>query len=189
MPTTSEFFFFWDFFLQLDIFSSCFIYPSHEFCYKFSDQLLWLRDMTSWLVGAVKPFLSKSVYFSSFFRLQNSRFFLKTSKEIGKAWRKSLTRANRASLSLVPHLLFDCSHVLEYAKIRTVLQSNLSSTIKVKLVDKIKQSDNLSVILHVKHTELTIILVFSWFLILSKRYQDIKIVRYQNWVKVITFPT
>ena len=118
--------------MQLDIFSSCFIYPSHEFCYKFSDQLLWLRDMTSWLVGAVKSFLSKSVYFSSFFRLQNSRFFLKTSKEIGKAWRKSLTRANRASLSLVPHLLFDCSHVLEYAKIRTVLQSNLSSTIKVK---------------------------------------------------------
>ena len=112
-------------------------------------------------MGAVKPFLSKSVYFSSFFRLQNSRFFLKTSKEIGKAWRKSLTRANRASLSLVPHLLFDCSHVLEYAKIRTVLQSNLSSTIKVKLVDKIKQSDILSVILHVKHTELTIISVFS----------------------------
>ena len=112
-------------------------------------------------MGAVKPFLSKSVYFSSFFRLQNSRFFLKTSKEIGKAWRKSLTRANRASLSLVPHLLFDCSHVLEYAKIRTVLQSNLSSTIKVKLVDKIKQSDNLSVILHVKHKILTIILVFS----------------------------
>ena len=112
-------------------------------------------------MGAVKPFLSKSVYFSSFFRLQNSRFFLKTSKEIGKAWRKSLTRANRASLSLVPHLLFDCSHVLEYAKIRTVLQSNLSSTIKVKLVDKIKQSDNLSVILHVKHKKLTIILVFS----------------------------
>ena len=36
--------------------------------------------------------------------------FLKISKEIGKAWRKSLTRAKRASL-------------LEYAKIRTVLQS------------------------------------------------------------------
>ena len=31
-------------------------------------------------------------------RLQNSRFFLKISKEIGKAWRKSLTRAKRASL-------------------------------------------------------------------------------------------
>ena len=30
--------------------------------------------------------------------MQNSRFFLKPSKEIGKAWRKSLTPANRASL-------------------------------------------------------------------------------------------
>ena len=61
-------------------------------------------------------------------------FFLKISKEIGKAWRENLTRAKHASLtrlspvslsvfSLVPHLLFDCSRVLEYAKIRTVLQS------------------------------------------------------------------
>ena len=58
-------------------------------------------------------------------------FFLKISKEIGKGWRKSLTRAKRASLtrpgrvfSLIPDLLFDCSRVLEYAKIRTVLQSS-----------------------------------------------------------------
>ena len=36
------------------------------------------------------------------YRLQNSRFFfLKISKEIGKAWRKSLTRAKRASLTNV----------------------------------------------------------------------------------------
>ena len=49
-------------------------------------------------------------------------FFLKISKEIGKARRKSLTRAKRASPT--PDLLFDCSCVLEYAKIRTVLQSN-----------------------------------------------------------------
>ena len=68
-------------------------------------------------------------------RLQNSRvFFLKISKEIGKAWRKSLTRASltrqeRLSpvslsvFSLIPDLLFDCSRVLEYAKTRTVLQS------------------------------------------------------------------
>ena len=60
-------------------------------------------------------------------RLQNSRFFLKISKENGKAWRKSLTRAKGASLSpvslsvfsLIPDLLFDCSRVLaffEYAK-------------------------------------------------------------------------
>ena len=67
-------------------------------------------------------------------------FFLKISKEIGKAWRKSLNRAKRAShgrvrlspvslslFSLIPDLLFDCSRVLEYAKIRTVLQSNVKS--------------------------------------------------------------
>ena len=63
-------------------------------------------------------------------------FFLKISKEIGKAWRRSCAQEARepytpvASLpslafcfSLVPDLLFDCSRVLEYAKIRTVLQS------------------------------------------------------------------
>ena len=44
-------------------------------------------------------------------------FFLKISKEIGKVWCKSLT-----VFSLVPDLLFYCSHVLEYAKIWTVLQ-------------------------------------------------------------------
>ena len=49
-------------------------------------------------------------------------FFLKISKEIGKAWRMSFTRAKRV-FSLVQDLLFDCSRVLEYAKIRTVLQS------------------------------------------------------------------
>ena len=56
-------------------------------------------------------------------------FFLKISKEIGKVWRKSLTRAKRLSpvslsvFSFVADLSFDCSRVLEYAKIRTVLQS------------------------------------------------------------------
>ena len=50
------------------------------------------------------------------YRLQNSRvFFLKISKEIGKAWRKCLTRARRASFTfrLVPDLLFDFSRILE----------------------------------------------------------------------------
>ena len=68
---------------------------------------------------------------------KQSVFFLRTSKEIGKAWRKSLARAQQSaralharracearaslpSLSLcfqpVPDLLFDCSRVLEYAK-------------------------------------------------------------------------
>ena len=46
-------------------------------------------------------------------------FFLKISKEISKAWRKSLVR----------DLLFDYSRVLEYAKIRTVLQSKRLVTI------------------------------------------------------------
>ena len=66
-------------------------------------------------------------------------FFRKRSQEISKAWRKSLTRAKRVRrekkrlspvslsvFSLVPDLLFDCSRLLEYAKIRTVLQSSLS---------------------------------------------------------------
>ena len=55
-------------------------------------------------------------------------FFLKISREIGKAWRKSLTRAKRVSLTR-PDLLFDCSRVLEYAKIRTVLQSMLDDVL------------------------------------------------------------
>ena len=64
-------------------------------------------------------------------------FFLKISKEIGKAWRKSLTRAKRASHgrvrlekknSLIPDLLFDWSRVLEYAKIRTVCSLMLRVT-------------------------------------------------------------
>ena len=49
-------------------------------------------------------------------------FFLEISKEIGKALRKSRTRAKRANLVL--DLLFDSSRVLEHAKIRTVLQSS-----------------------------------------------------------------
>ena len=70
-------------------------------------------------------------------RLQNSRFFLKIGKEIGKAWRKSPTRAigreclspvSLSVFSLVPDLLFDYSRVLEYEKIRTVLQSTWSPT-------------------------------------------------------------
>ena len=48
---------------------------------------------------------------------------LQNSKEIGKAWRKSLTRANCASLTRP----FGCWRVLEYANIRTVLQSKATS--------------------------------------------------------------
>ena len=78
------------------------------------------------------------ISFRVYFRLQNSRFFfLKISKEIGKACRTPIGRVRwekktyfrvsaQVSLSvfsLVPDLLFDYSRVLEYAKIRTVLQS------------------------------------------------------------------
>ena len=62
-------------------------------------------------------------------------FFLKISKEVGKAWCKTLSREAREPrtpygrvrretvFSLVPDILFDCSRVLEYVKTRTVLQS------------------------------------------------------------------
>ena len=39
----------------------------------------------------------RSACYSVLSRLQSSGFFLKISKEIGKAWRKSLTRAKRTS--------------------------------------------------------------------------------------------
>ena len=45
-------------------------------------------------------------------------FFLKISKEIGKVFPPVLL----SIFSLVLDLLYDCSRVLEYAKIRTVLR-------------------------------------------------------------------
>ena len=87
-------------------------------------------------------FFLNGIFFSNFYA---SIWFVdyKISKEIGKAWRKSFTCSKRASgrvrqerkkkkglspvslsvFTLVPDLLFDCSKVLEYAKIRNVLQS------------------------------------------------------------------
>ena len=86
-------------------------------------------------------------------RLQNSRgFFLKISKQTVKCGVRVLrARSKRAShvhracearekkkrlspvslslFSLFPDLLFDCSSVLEYAEIRTVLQSKTKSTL------------------------------------------------------------
>ena len=61
---------------------------------------------------------------------QSGFFFLKISKEIGKAWCKRVLRARRACgasfffLIIFSDLLFDCSRVLEYAKIQTVLQTS-----------------------------------------------------------------
>ena len=57
-------------------------------------------------------------------RLQNSRFFfLKTSKEIGKAWRSVSPQSRSLFSASFQTFFFECSLVLEYAKIRTVLQS------------------------------------------------------------------
>ena len=57
-------------------------------------------------------------------------FFLKISKEISKAWCKRVLRARPACetsfffIVIFSDLLFDCSRVLEYSKIRTVLQTS-----------------------------------------------------------------
>ena len=71
------------------------------------------------------------------FRRQNSRFFFSKSvkKSVKRGVRASHARLSPVSLSVfsfVPDLLFDCSRVLEYAKIRTVLQS--SSDLKKEMV-------------------------------------------------------
>ena len=60
-----------------------------------------------------------------------------------------LTRAKLASLtpvslsvfSLFPDLLFDCSRVLEYAKIRTVLQSSANQERAIVLLSVNKRTE------------------------------------------------
>ena len=58
-------------------------------------------------------------------------------KPVGRVRREKKTRLSPVSLSvfsLVRDLLFDCSRVLEYAKIRTVLQSiHCCNVVKVKI--------------------------------------------------------
>ena len=89
-------------------------------------------------------------------------FFLKITKEIGKAWRvslqsvffskslrKSVKRGVRVSLSVfsfVPDLLFDCFSLLEYAKIRTVLQSTWKVAILTNMagIEKMVNSAKIS---------------------------------------------
>ena len=91
-----------------------------------------LTDTFSWRHESCYP------VFGVYIDCKTVGFFLKISKEIGKAWRKSFTRAKRVRrlspvslfvFTLVPDLLFDCSRVLEYAKIRTVLQSSVYITL------------------------------------------------------------
>ena len=64
--------------------------------------------------------LENKRFMPSFPRPQNSRVFF------SKSVKKSVKRGVRVYFSLVPVLSFDCSRVLENAKIRTVLQSTPS---------------------------------------------------------------
>ena len=66
--------------------------------------------------------------------IQTAKQSVFSSKSVKKSVKRGVrvlcARTARASVfSLVPHLLFDCSLVLEYAKIRTVLQSNFDQAI------------------------------------------------------------
>ena len=65
---------------------------------------------------------SYQLYVSTFDQIKTVGFFL-----------KSLSPVSLSVFSLVPDLLFDCSRVLEYAKIRTVLQSTTEVFLKSQL--------------------------------------------------------
>ena len=84
------------------------------------------RDVTAAMLvvtnKSIFPPLGTKLHFDVDYWRKNSTadcktvgFFLKISKKIGKAWRKSPFQTD---------LLFDCSCVLEYLKIPAVLQSN-----------------------------------------------------------------
>ena len=80
----------------------------------------WAKQV--WLIGKKKS------------RLQNSQFFFSQNRfslTLTRARRASLTRLSLPSLALSfqPRFRFDCSRVLEFAKIRTVLQSRKSQSI------------------------------------------------------------
>ena len=80
----------------------------------------WAKQV--WLIGKKKS------------RLQNSQFFFsqdRFSLTLTRARRASLTRLSLPSLALSfqPRFRFDCSRVLEFAKIRTVLRSRKSQSI------------------------------------------------------------
>ena len=87
----------------------------------------WAKHV--WLMGKKKS------------RLQNSQFFSQNrcSLTLTRARRASLTRPSfsRLALSFHPRFSFDCSRVLDFAKIRTVLQSRKSPSIN-QSINKIK---------------------------------------------------
>ena len=55
--------------------------------------------------------------------------------------KKTLSPVSLSVFSLAPDLLFDCSRVLQYAKMRTVLQSRVSPN-PLNPVYKLSQTDN-----------------------------------------------
>ena len=87
----------------------------------------WVKQV--WLIGKKKS------------RLQNSQFFSQNrfSLTLTRTRRASLTRPYFSSLALSfhPRFRFDCSRVLDFAKIRTVLQSRKSPSIN-QAINKIK---------------------------------------------------
>ena len=102
--------------------------------------LLWKFCVQSFITGYFKlkdmvwdklPLLSdqncsiqKNYYFFQRLDCKTVGFFSKSVKKSVKCGVRVLrTRASFSVFSLIPDLLFDCSHVLEYAKIRPVLQS------------------------------------------------------------------
>ena len=79
---------------------------------------VWLLAHT-WIRKNTDCFAVYSLLEFGIFTLRNSRFFF------SKSAKKSVKRGVRvvcSVFSLVPDLLFDCLRVLEYVKIRTVLQ-------------------------------------------------------------------
>ena len=90
----------------------------------------WVKQV--WLIGKKKS------------RLQNSQFFSQNrfSLTLTRTRRASLTRPYFSSLALSfhPRFRFDCSRVLDFAKIRTVLQSRKSPSINQSINPSIRLS-------------------------------------------------
>ena len=80
---------------------------------------------TSSTTSSVGPTPYPFIYHCSFFFTEKVPFayFLLDCKTVGFF----LSPVSLSVFSLVPDLLFDCSRVLEYAKIRTIMQSNFQN--------------------------------------------------------------
>ena len=80
--------------------------------------------------------LENKRFMPSFPRPQNSRVFF------SKSVKKSVKRGVRVYFSLVPVLLFDCSRVLENAKIRAVYSFPRKTSVQSKLLYLDEWSEN-----------------------------------------------